>query len=140
MSNLILLEKIEEVVKTENGGNETIQIYFSDNKNSLEFMHAYLETMKIVKEQYVPIEKDLQIIMTMINVYEEDSDKAMLAIDLYNYGRIQGIRSERSRRMDKSKDDKLILAFQQGHKVMKENMNSKDAYIQGLKSGLQYKI
>lgn len=144
MDNQALLKKIEDIVGTVEDGDDIIQILLSSSNSLIVFMCEYLETMKIVKAQYVPRGKEERFIKTMLEV-EADKDKAMLAIDIYNYGRIQGKREERARRNKNSHDDRLIQALQKGHKNQKVIENCgvtkpDQSFLNGLKDGLEFRL
>lgn len=137
MNNQELIKDLVEV----SGVDKIVPMIKELDMTELERLYNFLETRRIVRAQSIPSGEQEQFIRTM---YHEKSDKAILCIDLYNYGRIQGIREERSKRK-KNQDNNLIVALHNGcasNKVIEDSktIDKKQNFLEGLKDGLEFRM
>lgn len=132
MNNQELIKDLVEVP----GVDKIIPMINELDISELERLYNFLETRRIVRAQSIPSGEQEQFIRTM---YHEKSDKAILCIDLYNYGRIQGIREERSKR--KKCQDNNLISTRNGcvNKEVLENAK-KQRCLDGLKKDLEFRM
>lgn len=132
MNNQELIKDLVEIP----GVDKIIPMIKELDMTELGRLYDFLETRRIVRAQSIPSGEQEQFIRTM---YHEKSDKAILCIDLYNYGRIQGIREERAKR--KKHQDNDLFSARNGcvNKKVLENAK-KQRYLDGLKKDLEFRM